>query len=105
MTRRTPLTHDQADAIYTALVAHAGASEDDRRFFVEAQTDDYHYEYRFIGGLGFGGKFWRNDGRWYVSAYPEDVRVRPSRQQAINNTNAALSALLASETALAEATG
>lgn len=29
------------------------------------------YEYRFMGNLGFGGKFWK-DGKWRVTCYPED---------------------------------
>jgi hypothetical protein len=62
------------------------------------QTDGYCAEYRFQGDLGFGGKFWRNDGRWYVSAYPEDVKARPERAGIIEATNAALAELQAKET-------
>jgi len=72
-----------ADEVYTILVEECGADDhedgSERRRFVEAQTreDDYFiYEYRFCGALGFGGKFWINDGRIYVNCYPEDQRKK-----------------------------
>lgn len=97
------LTVEQANAIYDVLVQHAGASLNawDRENFVQLQIGNRCDEYRFQGDLGFGGKFWRANGRWYVTAYPEDIAVRPDRQQLIDETNAALSGLLAAETALA----
>lgn len=55
------------------------------------QAHGHLSEYRFIGSLGFGGKFWRNNGRWYVTAYREDLT--PERQAVIDATNAALTAL------------
>lgn len=39
------------------------------RWFAENHGD---YEFRFQGDLGFGGKFWDYDGRWYVTYYAED---------------------------------
>lgn len=48
-------------------------------------------EYRFMGALGFGGKF-RNDGNHdnvpYVDCYPEDAT--PERQAMIETANARL---------------
>jgi hypothetical protein len=57
------------DAAYDVLVQTCGASEAGREMFLAAQPTT---EYRFIGLLGFGGKFWLNDGRVYVTCYPED---------------------------------
>ncbi len=69
------------------LVQHAGASKDhlDKGTFVRAFLEPQHSatEWRFCGHLGFGGKFWRNDQRYYISCYPED---RTERRLAIIET-------------------
>lgn len=91
-----PLTKDRANAVYDVLVEHAGAAEEGREGFVYLQTNGHLPEYRFLGSLGFGGKFWHDGGRWYVSAYREDMT--PERQAAIDATNAALAALKQEET-------
>jgi hypothetical protein len=102
MTARTGLTDEQANKVYDILVQHAGAQEDGRWDFVFHQTRGHVTEYRFMGLLGFGGKFWRTHWpRWYVSAYPEDLVGRPERHDAIRLTNAALGGLHASYAALA----
>lgn len=97
MTARA-VTADQANAIWDVLVQHAGAHEGGREAFVDVQG--HHVpctEYRFCGALGFGGKFWNYNGRWYVTAYPEDVRDRPGRQAAVDATNQLLAALHAAQ--------
>lgn len=99
----TPLTAEQANAIFDTLVTYAGAREDNRDYFVSIQTREHLTEYRFGGSLGFGGKVWRNTGHrpdgtwgecWYVSAYPEDIGRSPDMRPAIDATNTALAALL-----------
>lgn len=94
------LTVEQANAVWDVLVEHAGASEAGREDFVIVQAAGRCDEYRFIGSLGFGGKFWTStsERRWYVTAYPEDTT--PERQRVIDVTNAALSGLKASFDAL-----
>jgi hypothetical protein len=98
----TPLSKTEASAIWAVLVGHAGASTDpfDRENFVHHQTSDQPpTEWRFQGGLGFGGKFrrqrvWVGDQlreAWFVDCYPEDAT--PDRQAAIDTTNAALAEL------------
>lgn len=76
------MTKEAANAVYDLLVAEAGAGEGWRLQFVFHQTERYCTEFRFMGALGFGGKFWRNWGyrsdgswgeTWYVNAYPEDL--------------------------------
>lgn len=84
-----PLTHDQADAIWTVFVEHAGAPETCRDQFLSVQTHSHCPEYRFGGALGFGGKFWTQ--HWDVTCYSEDET--PQRQAIITTTNAALAAL------------
>lgn len=90
------LTAELAEAIWTILVEEAGASADldKRRGFVMVETRRRVDEYRFVGHLGFGGKFWRNPGtrpdgswgeRWYVNCYREDET--PERKAAIARTN------------------
>lgn len=90
--RTGALTAAEAHAIFTVLVEHAGASEDERHDFVHHQTAGPCTEYRFIGSLGFGGKFWRSSG-WYVNTYPE--QLTPAREQAISQTNTVLQELYA----------
>lgn len=76
------------------LVEHAGASRNphDHRGFILSCLDNGKYdklrEYRFCGLLGFGGKFWRNDGRLYITCYPEDET--PERRGIIEKVNALL---------------
>src|ERR1700743_1201522 len=77
---------------WPVLVAHAGCRDvpDDREGFVQALTTDCR-EWRFIGALGFGGKFWRFDGRYAVNCYPEDRT--PARDAMIAKCNELLKVL------------
>ena len=49
-------------------------------------------EYRFGGSLGFGGKFYKDTWRVYVSCYPEDRT--PERDQVVKEVNKLLEDLL-----------
>jgi len=68
--RKSALYH----ACWSILVQHTGVREDGREAFMQAALDPWRpfTEYRFQGSLGFGGKFWRYDGRLYCTCYPED---------------------------------
>lgn len=71
------MTNEEAKAVYDVLVEECGATSilNDpyaRNNFQSSVTQDGFTEYRFIGKLGFGGKFWDSHGKWYVSCYPED---------------------------------
>lgn len=55
------------------LMKECGAEEGDRTNFIYLQSQSEIKEWRFRGNLGDGGKFWRNDGRLYVSCYREDL--------------------------------
>ena len=64
-----------AQDIFQTLVKFAGANPTMEDDFVRWFTKDNAYwsrEYRFQGSLGFGGKFWRNNKRFYVNCYRED---------------------------------
>lgn len=79
------------NAVYDVLVREAGAfgHPDDKASFVYAHTAmrlTRHYEYRFMGALGFGGKY-RSETNT-VDCYPEDLT--PERAEIITRTNAAL---------------
>lgn len=97
-----PLTIEQANAVYDILIKYAGASELSREGFVYLQSNGHLSEYRFIGALGYGGKFYRDawaDGvrdAWRVDCYREDRT--PARQQAIDDANAALAVLKQGDT-------
>ncbi len=92
-----PMTTEQANAVYDLLVQHcdAPASDDSwmRSDFIHHQTAGATDEYRFQGSLGFGGKFWNCNGRWYVSSYREAIERWPAMQQQIDACNEALAAL------------
>lgn len=87
-----PLDVETANKVYDILVEHAGASdsENSRLAFTYAQCRQYLTEYRFIGSLGFGGKFRRggHNQDLYVDCYSEDRS--PARYEAIISTNMAL---------------
>src|SRR3954471_20509788 len=84
-------TSKEADAAFDVLVRECGQrdSTDDRYSF------GYHAsrttEYRFMGALGFGGKFRNNGNRGgvpYVDCYQEDAT--PEREAMIERANKAL---------------
>jgi len=72
------LNEKEANQIYEILVEHCGASESYRDNFVLCHTDNEQIkihgssEFRFIGKLGFGGKFRINGGRFFVDYNAED---------------------------------
>lgn len=71
--------------IYQILVDQVGANskEDDFVTFAHYMERDCR-EFRFVGNLGFGGKFY-NDGRWRISCYSEDSNEE--RDTVIENVN------------------
>lgn len=71
------------DQIYNLLVTHVGAPEGLRQQFILSWGT--MTEFRFIGSLGFGGKFWKARDRYYVTCYPEDET--PGRQVLIQEAN------------------
>lgn len=72
------LTAKIANQIWDVLVSTCGATERGRYDFVMYSMFNDLTEYRFIGNLGFGGKFYNN---FRVDCYPEDDT--PEREQAI----------------------
>jgi hypothetical protein len=86
------LSKEIASDIYDILVEECGAPESMRDSWMHHQTSEEHtYEWRFSGHLGFGGKFWRNMGRWYVDCYLEDSS--PKAKRVIKKANAMLADL------------
>jgi hypothetical protein len=85
------MTEHTAQAVYQILVNTAGAREDWSEEFVHHMAFSGTTEYRFQGDLGFGGKFWRPYGCWYVSCYSEDMN--PERAHIIEHTNTLLAQL------------
>lgn len=93
---------DLAERAYDILIRECGARESGRSDFVWGHTrgDEWdHSEWRFMGLLGFGGKFrtrmWvppRPVDLW-VTCYPEDRT--PERDAMISNANVALKELAA----------
>lgn len=87
------IPEDIANEIFDILVEHAGVydSESNRRQFIYHQgskPDKWNKsggcnEYRFGGKLGFGGKFWHNNYRFYVNCYCED---KGSKEEKIIST-------------------
>ena len=102
--RYREITEEQAAAVADILVEEcAFRVHDDRdrasfiRTILASVRADQRYicnEYRFMGGLGFGGKF-RNNGNNenvpYVDCYREDET--PARNEMIRRANERLAAL------------
>jgi hypothetical protein len=96
MANSNRLTKQQATAVFNILVEHAGAradEQDQRSFVLEFTKERPTSEYRFMGGLGFGGKL--RFPRLTVDCYPEDET--PARREMIEKTNAALAAFAQGE--------
>lgn len=93
------ITPEIAGKIFDVLIEHCGIRKDwdaeKRRDFVTCLTRARFdsFEYRFIGGLGIGGKVYLTPQRWYVSCYSEDST--PEREAMIKAANAALAPLFA----------
>lgn len=83
------MTEQHANAVYDALVRYVYADERQRSDFVISHTEGGCREFRFQGGLGWGGKYWSERNR--VTCYSEDFT--PSRQARIEECNRALAAL------------
>lgn len=87
------MTEEIANRIYDILVEDCAASKIMRDSWVHHQTNpnEFTIEWRFSGLMGFGGKFWRNGGRWYVDAYSEDYT--PKMEKLIAATNKKIDAV------------
>ena len=89
------ISPEKANKIYDILVEECDAevAEAEKRNFVYSQIklSDGCREWRFVGRLGFGGKFWNNNDRWYVSCYREDET--PDRLAMIEKVNKRLADL------------
>jgi hypothetical protein len=82
------------DKIYDVLVSD-GADEDSRIAFRFWFFNPNQREWRFIGSLGFGGKFIKERDRYFTTCYPEDVNAE--RVATIERLNKALAELKAGE--------
>jgi hypothetical protein len=85
------IPRDVAEKVYTILVEEAGATEGYRQSFVEYLGNCSMPEFRFIGTLGFGGKFYADGLKWYVACYREDQNA--DRNAAVDRINAKLTDL------------
>lgn len=74
---------------WAVLVEECGAAPSGEDDFVFLNSRGRCDEYRFIGALGFGGKFWRHDMR--VSCYREDET--PERLAMMRRANARIAEL------------
>lgn len=81
------ISQETASEIYDILVQECGASEHHREDFCMAQAEEPISEWRFMGALGFGGKFYRRTGdtKWYVDCYSEERT--PAKRQMIETAN------------------
>lgn len=86
------MTETTANEIYDVLVRECGAPEGMRESFLAVMTRPGETsEYRFIGDLGFGGKFRNTNNRFYVDCYSE--HVTEARTQMIDAANVKLAAI------------
>lgn len=98
---RIEYTYNDADRVFyervwDVLVAHGGAYDGphEKETFVRSYTQNEYKatEYRFGGDLGFGGKFYRGSGRFYVLCYREDQT--PEREQILKTINEKIAELV-----------
>lgn len=78
-----------ANLIFDILVKESGANEKDRESFLSLREEIT--EFRFCGKLGFGGKFWNSNDKWYISCYKEDESTE--RNKIIKKVNKILADL------------
>lgn len=83
------ISEQDARAICCILFLECGATDFMLEGFGPGREDIT--EYRFQGNLGFGGKFWNANNRWYVTCYSEDET--PERKAMIRKANERLAAL------------
>ena len=87
----------QAEKIWAILVAECSWRADprDREAFCHylAEERSFPHEWRFMGALGFGGKFYNDGVSWRVGCYREDDT--PERLRMIGAANARLAELRA----------
>lgn len=81
------LTPSIAREIFQVLMEECEAHSDDEDSFVYAQERGCS-EFRFMGNLGFGGKFYCEDYEWRVGCYKEDDT--PERIERIHRVNVVL---------------
>jgi hypothetical protein len=89
------LTETQLNKIYDILVEYCGTNPklyEREEFVLEHLKNDYPNELRNCPKLGFGGKFWRNNGRIYVSYYSENET--PELEEIKNKVNLMLSDII-----------
>jgi hypothetical protein len=92
--------HDQLPESVLRQIYHILMEECDapdhwcENFVFLHRQPNFPKEYRFVGRLGFGGKFWRTDGRFYINCYTEDET--PLRLEMIERVNKRLADLLSS---------
>jgi hypothetical protein len=68
-----PLPIRLAWKIYSVLVEHVNAPEDERHLFLQVQTKIATDEWWFCGSLGPTGRLCREDNRLWVECRPEDI--------------------------------
>src|SRR4051812_42949120 len=83
-----PIPAEWASRIWQVLKDEVGARGHEH--FVRVLGDGCQ-EFRFQGGLGFGGKFWNANNRWYITCYREDEDSE--RLEAIRRADARLAEL------------
>ncbi len=93
-----------ANDIWHVLVEECGARRGDVHAHRHDWTEEYSFinylegdgggfghEFRFMGALGFGGKFYNDGTRWRVGCYREDET--PVRAEMIRRANERLAIL------------
>jgi len=92
---RGPIDADWAGKIWAVLVEECECRDDPRnkRSFVNylAEEHGFGHEWRFQGGLGFGGKFHNDHFSWRCTCYSE--HKTPARLAMIERANMRLAAL------------
>jgi hypothetical protein len=86
------MTKEKAIKVYDLLVNIGGANESERDDFIyhHSESKEGCREWRFIGKLGFGGKYWSASNR--VDCYREDET--PERIKLMEELNSELANII-----------
>jgi len=83
--------------VVDVLVEECGLNPQTWEDIQEFLTSASGQEFRFQGGLGFGGKLWNKEDKIIVSMYREDAERFPERGGMIDRANVRLVALYKTE--------
>ena len=85
-TRTKKISKELATDIYDLFLIQFECLEKNRNAFLLAMQNGDR-EYRFQGNLGFGGRFFNTDEKWYVKCYIDEETETETKLKDIKEAN------------------